>query len=161
MTTFTVWKYDDPDAAQRTARILQDAALEGLVTVVDHAVVSWPPGEDQPTVHHTHDAGRRSVGWGAFWGALVGTLFLAPVAGAAVGAAAGGAKQAVDAVGIDKEKIEKIRAEVTPGTSALFAVTEGADLDRLGERFHGMGGRLVETNLTPAERSALSQTFGV
>ncbi|WP_159794270.1 DUF1269 domain-containing protein [Puerhibacterium puerhi] len=161
MTTFTVWKYDEPEAAQRTARILQDAAADGLVTVVDHAVVSWPPGADAPTMHHSHDAGRRTVGWGAFWGALVGTLFLAPVAGAAVGAAAGGAKRAVDAVGIDEEQLERIRSEVTPGTSALFAVTEGADLDRLGERFHGVGGRLVETNLTPAERSTLAEVFDV
>jgi hypothetical protein len=39
-------------------------------------------------------------------------------------------------------------------------VTEDADLDRLGERFSGMGSTLVATNLTEAEREVLLETFG-
>ena len=39
-------------------------------------------------------------------------------------------------------------------------MTEGADLDRLGERFHGLHNRLVTTNLTEAERDVLLETFG-
>jgi hypothetical protein len=42
----------------------------------------------------------------------------------------------------------------------LFAVTEEADLDRLGERLSGMGSTLVATNLTDAERAVLLETFG-
>jgi uncharacterized membrane protein len=49
---------------------------------------------------------------------------------------------------------------VTPGTSALFAVTENGDLDRLGERFHGWGGTLISTNLTKEEREILMDSFG-
>ena len=62
-------------------------------------------------------------------------------------------------VGISKEQLEKIRAEVTEGTSALFAVTEEGNLDRLGERFIGVHSRLIDTNLTPAERETLLETF--
>jgi len=47
-----------------------------------------------------------------------------------------------------------------PGTSALFIVTDNADLDRLGERFHGRDSTLISTNLTEAERSTLLETFG-
>jgi uncharacterized membrane protein len=49
---------------------------------------------------------------------------------------------------------------VTPGTSALFLVTDNADLDRLGERFHGGNGKLISTNLTETEREILLETFG-
>jgi hypothetical protein len=56
--------------------------------------------------------------------------------------------------------LETIRTQVTEGTSALFVVTEEGDLDRLGERFHGMHSKLIATNLTEAERSVLHETFG-
>jgi uncharacterized membrane protein len=49
---------------------------------------------------------------------------------------------------------------VTEGTSALFVVTDQGDLDRLGERFHGMGIKLIDTNLTEGERQILLETFG-
>ena len=39
-------------------------------------------------------------------------------------------------------------------------MTDQGDLDRLGERFHGMHQKLIDTNLTDAERKALLETFG-
>ena len=80
--------------------------------------------------------------------------------GAAAGAAIGASTKAMEAVGIDKDQLDRIREGVTPGTSALFVVTEDGDLDRVGERFHGVHGTLVATNLTDAERSTLLETFG-
>ena len=58
-------------------------------------------------------------------------------------------------MGIGKEQIDRMRSEITEGTSALFAVTEEGNLDRLGERFRGVHSRLIDTNLTPAEREML------
>ena len=91
---------------------------------------------------------------------MLGTLFLVPVVGGLVGAAIGVISRATSGIGIPKEDLAKIRTELTPGTSALFAVTEEGDLDRLGERFHGMHSTLVRTNLTEAERDMLLETFG-
>ncbi|MCC2333393.1 DUF1269 domain-containing protein [Cellulomonas wangsupingiae] len=160
MTTFTVWKFDDPERAQDAARILADAEGEGLVHVVDRAVLSWPTGASRPTMHHARNDEWRGTAWGALWGLIVGGLFFLPVLGAAAGAAIGAIARAVAAVGITKEQLETVGREVTPGTSALFAVTEDADLDRLGERFHGLHSTLVSTNLTPAESAQLIETFG-
>jgi hypothetical protein len=53
----------------------------------------------------------------------------------------------------------KIRTEVVEGTSALFLVTEDADLDKLGERFR-FNTTLITTNLTDEERATLLETFG-
>ncbi|MGB0100814.1 MAG: DUF1269 domain-containing protein [Nocardioides sp.] len=160
MTTFTVWKFDDVDGASAAESALLSAASDGLVTIVDHAVVSWPSGADKPAVDHHHDSPRRGAAWGALWGILGGALFFVPVAGAVLGAGIGALAKATDGTGITKDDLARIRTEVTPGTSALFTVTEGADLDRLGERFHGRDARLISTNLTEAERSTLLETFG-
>jgi uncharacterized membrane protein len=161
MTTFTVWKFDDPDGAARAEEMLKGAAKDGLVKIVDHAVVSWPADAGKPEVHSgTDDDVVRKGGWGAFWGLIVGTLFFAPLLGAAAGAALGALSAATEKTGITKDQLERIRAEITPGTSALFAVTDSGDLDRLAERFHGMHSRLVDSNLTDVERKVLLDTFG-
>jgi uncharacterized membrane protein len=160
MTTFTVWKFDDPEGAKQAVTILKNAADDGVVTVVDHAVVSWPQGADRPDTHLGHEEKRRGTAWGGFLGVLIGMLFFIPVLGGVVGAAIGAAVKVTEGTGITKDELERIRAEVTPGTSALFAVTEEGDLDRLGERLHGMKWSLVSTNLTDAERSVLLETFG-
>ena len=42
MTAFTVWKFDTPGGAEHAASQLQHIAGEGLIKILDHAVVSWP-----------------------------------------------------------------------------------------------------------------------
>lgn len=160
MTTFTVWKFDDADGAARAEASLTAAADEGLVTIIDHAVISWAEGADKPELAHKHDSPKRGAAWGALWGILGGALFAIPVAGLALGAGIGALARATDGTGITKADLERIRTEVVPGTSALFLVTESADLDRLGERFRGRDSTLISTNLTEAERATLLETFG-
>ncbi|AEE44728.1 DUF1269 domain-containing protein [Cellulomonas fimi] len=160
MTTFTAWKFDTPDGARAAETALKAASSDGLVTILDHAVVEWRDGEPKPDLHHGHEDKWRGTGWGAFWGLLFGGLFFVPLLGAAAGAAVGAISKAVAAVGIDEAQLQTIREQVTPGTSLLCAVTTDGDLDRLGERFHGLHSTLVATNLTDAERSTLMETFG-
>ena len=40
MTTFTVWKFDDPEGAEKATHTLKQAQTEGLVRIIDHAVES-------------------------------------------------------------------------------------------------------------------------
>jgi len=160
VAAFTVWKFEDPDGAGRAASILEDAASDRVVKIVDHAVLSWPAGESRPTLKHGHEETKHTAGWGALWGLLAGTLFMVPLVGAAAGAAIGAISKATEGTGITKEQLETIRAQVTEGTSALFVVTEEGNLDQLGDRFHGMHWKLVDSNLTGAERRLLLETFG-
>jgi uncharacterized membrane protein len=161
MTTFSVWKFDDPGGAEHAERMLREAAADQLVKIDDHAVVSWPVGASHPTTKHGHEETWRGAGWGSIFGILIGTLFFVPVVGGLAGAALGAlAKRTADA-GITKEQLEKIRVEVTEGTSALFVVTEEGNLDRLGERMRGMNSSaLLATNLTEGERGMLLEAFG-
>ena len=160
MAAFTVWKFDDPEAAGRAESLLEDAASDGLVKIVDHAVLSWPAGASHPTLKHGRDEARHTTAWGALWGLLAGALFMVPLAGAAAGAAIGAISKATEGTGITKDQLQTIRTEVTEGTSALFVVTEEGNLDRLGDRFHGMNWKLVDSNLTEGERRLLLETFG-
>jgi uncharacterized membrane protein len=160
MTTFTVWKFEDAGGAQRAEATLKQAESEGLVEIVDHAVLSWEPDAEKPELHHKHDSKKRGAAWGALWGVMGGALFAIPVAGAAIGLGLGALAKASEGTGLSKEDLERIRDEVTPGTSALFLVTDNANLDRLGERFTAHDSRLLTTNLTEAERDTLLETFG-
>jgi uncharacterized membrane protein len=160
MTTLTVWKFTDPDGAQSAIQVLKDAERERLVRIVDHAVVTWPEGEERPRIDHGHDDPKRAAAWGAVWGVLAGALFTVPVVGAVAGATIGVLSKATQGTGLTKADLDRIRTEVTPGSSALFVVTEEADLDRLGERFRFGDKLLLHTNLTDAERATLLETFG-
>jgi uncharacterized membrane protein len=160
MTTFTVWKFDDPSGADEALTVLKDAQSDRLVKVIDHAVVRWPADAARPETDVTHDDQRRGTGWGAFLGGIIGMIFFVPVLGAAVGAGIGHAVKSHDGTAISREELERIREQVTPGTSALFVVTDQADFDRLGERLHGMHQQLLATNLTDAERQVMLETFG-
>ena len=117
--------------------------------------MSWPEGEKSPKASHGHDGTARGAAWGSLWGVLFGALFAVPVLGLAVGGAVGAFSKAHEKLGISKEQLEKIRAELTEGTSALFLVTDQGNLDRLAERFRGMNMTLLQTNLTEVERDEL------
>src|SRR4051812_19940224 len=160
MTTFTAWKFDTPEGADHATEVLKEAAREGLVTVVDHAVVSWPVGAAKPKTKHGHEDTWHGAGVGAFWGLLFGVLFMLPLAAAAAGAGLGAFTKAREGLGSTDEQLDQIRDEIGGGTAALFAVTDDGDPDRLGERFRGMHSKLLATNLTSAEREELLETFG-
>jgi len=159
MTTFPVWKFDDPQGAERAVRMLEDAQSNGLVKIDDHAIVSWPAGASQPNTKHGHEETWRGAGWGSVWGLVIGTLFFMPVVGGLAGAAIGALAKATEGAGISREHLESMRSEITEGTSALFLVTEQANLDPLGDRVR-MHSTLLASNLTKEERDVLLETFG-
>jgi uncharacterized membrane protein len=160
MTALTVWKFDSPEGAAHAESLLENAQRDHIVKVLDHAVVSWPPGAEHPTTKLGHEERWRGTGWGAFWGLLVGAIVTLPVLGVAAGAGLGALAKSMEGLGITEEQLRSIGTEVTEGTSVLFAVTEEADLDRLGERFRGVQMTLLQTNLTDAERSLLQESMG-
>ncbi|PFG20647.1 DUF1269 domain-containing protein [Serinibacter salmoneus] len=159
MATFTAWKYETAEGAAEARAILKRAAGEGLIKVEDQAVLSWPEGAPRPDVNHGHEDGWRDTGWGALIGGLVGTLFFVPFLGIAAGAAIGAVSSLADDYGVTKDEIEVLKNELAPGTSILLAVTSNGDLDRVGERFHGLKATLVATNLSGAEKRDVEQAI--
>jgi uncharacterized membrane protein len=159
-STLTVWKFDTPDGAEEAERILLDLQTENIITVDDAAVVSWAHGARKPKTRQLNTtAGAGALG-GSFWGLLFGLIFFVPLLGAAIGAVTGGLAGALTDVGIDDDFIKRLRDKVTPGTSALFVLTNGEVVDRVADAFAGKHMELIDTNLGHEEESKLRDVFG-
>ena len=71
-----------------------------------------------------------------------------PCSGLAIGAASGALAGSLSDVGIDDKFINRLREEVTPGTSALFIMTSDVVVDRVHEAFADSNPELIFTNLS-------------
>lgn len=159
MATLTVWKFDDPDGAERAAKVLTDAQAQELITVEDAAWVSWEHGKKKPKTHQSRSTTTAGAVFGSFWGLLFGLLFFVPLLGLAVGAGMGALTGSLADVGINDGFIRQVREKVVPGTSALFVLSHGAVVDRLAEKFTGANAELVQTNLSEDEEAKLRDVF--
>jgi len=159
MATLTVWKFPSAEGADEAIRTLERLQSEELIKVLDGAVVSWPADKKKPRTRQLHNmAGAGALG-GAFWGLLFGLIFFVPLFGLAIGAAAGALGGSLTDMGIDDDFIERVRGQVTPGSSALFALTSDAVLDRVRTAFAGHQAELLETNLSSEEEARLREVF--
>jgi|SRR5215472_4766320 len=159
MATLSAIEFPTPDGADRALTILQDLQKQRLITLHDAAVVTWPADKKQPKTRQANSlVGAGALG-GMFWGMLFGLLFFVPILGMAIGAGIGALTGALTDVGIDDKFIDQVRSKVKPGTSALFALTSDAVMDRVVEAFKGMQGELVSTNLSSEQEAQLKEMF--
>jgi uncharacterized membrane protein len=159
MGTLTVWKFSTPEGAEMAVSTLEALQKQELIRVHDAATVSWPADRKRPRTRQLASLTGAGAMSGAFWGLLFGLLFFVPLLGMAVGAAAGAIGGSLADVGIDDDFIASVRAKVTPGTSALFALTSDAVLDRVQEAFTGTQAELIQTNLSGDEEAQLREVF--
>jgi len=97
------------------------------------------------------------LGWTAV--GFITSLVLAaqPLTGAAVGALLGAASLgAAASVGIGDDFVREVEAMIKPGTSALFVLDDGGDMDVILHALRGLGGRVLKTNVD-TERAKLIQ----
>ncbi|WP_067817638.1 DUF1269 domain-containing protein [Nocardia inohanensis] len=158
--TLTVWKFPTATGAAEAIAALEELQREQLVTVHDGAVVSWPAEAKKPKTRQLRSLTGAGALGGAFWGLLFGLLFFVPLLGLAVGAGIGAMSGSMADVGIDDDFIERLKSEITPGTSALFVLTSGAVADRVAGRFPGQQAELIATNLSAEQEALLRDIFG-
>ena len=162
MATLTALKFDTAEGAQQLENLLLQLQQQGLIQVNDGAVVSWPVGAKKPkTKQLTSMAGAGALG-GAFWGFLFGLLFFVPLLGMAIGAGMGALAGAFADVGIDDKFINQVKAQVTPGTSALFLLTSNVVTDRVVAAIQeqGLKPELISSNLSSEQEAKLREAFG-
>jgi uncharacterized membrane protein len=81
-----------------------------------------------------------------------------PLTSAAVGALLGGmGTAATAAVGISDDFIREVQGLMKPGTSALFILDSGGDMDVILHAIRGLGGTILKTNVD-LERARLIQS---
>ena len=142
----------------RTLRQLQE---QHAIQIEDWAIVTWPLGARHPRTKQLNQMNGNKSLVGTFWGMLFGLLFSAPFFGVT-------ADNAIDALichftryGIDEAFINRVRNQITEGTSALFLLTGGAVLDRVVAAIKkGMQFELISTDLSKEQEDQLHETFG-
>jgi uncharacterized membrane protein len=154
-----VWKYDTAEGAQHAADVLRSLEQQDLLHIHDAAVVSWPIDKKRPKTHQLDSLTGSGALGGAFWGLLFGLLFFIPFIGLAVGAATGALAGSLVDVGIDDDFINSVKAEVVPGTSALFLMSSDAVLDKVRDAFGATHGKLIRTNLSDEAEARLRSVF--
>jgi uncharacterized membrane protein len=161
MATLSVLKFNNASGADQMLTTLQQLQKQQVIQVQDAAVVRWPAGAKKPkTEQLTNLAGAGALG-GAFWGLLFGLLFFIPFLGMAIGAGMGALMAHFADYGIDDKFINSLKANVTPGTSALFLLTSGAVVDRVAEAVKDAEFEVITTNLSLEQEAKLKEEFGV
>jgi len=159
MSTLTVVKFPSADGADEALATLEKLQGQELISLHDAAVVSWPADRKKPKTRELHSTKMAGALGGSFWGLLFGLLFFVPILGLAIGAAGGALMGSLRDVGISDSFINEVREKVTPGTSALFALTSDAVLDRVAEAFRGSDGEIIHTNLSQEQEARLHEAF--
>jgi uncharacterized membrane protein len=159
MSTLTVWKFDSPEGAEGVESTLMDLQKQELIKVLDAAVVSWSADQAKPKTRQLNNLVGAGALTGTFWGMLFGLIFLMPLLGAAIGAAAGALGGKLADVGIDDDFIEQVKSEVTPGTSALFLLSQDEVADRIRAALPGGHAQLVHSNLGAEQETKLREVF--
>lgn len=159
MTTLTVLKFSNPDGAGNMLEKIQSLQKAELIRIQDAAIVTWPEGKKSPKTKQLVNLAGMGAMQGAFWGMLFGLIFFVPFFGLAVGAAMGALSGKFADYGISDDFIEKTRAEVTEGTSALFLMTSDAVQDKVLEELKGYDFELIASNLTKEQEDQLRAAF--
>jgi uncharacterized membrane protein len=159
MATVTVLKFATPQGARDVLSRVQDLQKQHLIKLHDAAIVSWPAGKKCPKTQQLVDLVGIGAASGMFWGMLLGFIFATPLFGIAVGAAFGALGGAFRDYGIDDEFIQRVRTQVTEGTSALFLMTSEAVVDRVAEAVKDVKFDFIATNLSKDQEQKLRETF--
>jgi uncharacterized membrane protein len=159
MATLTMWKFDSPSGAEVASKTLRRLARQDVVALHDAATVSWESDETKPTTRQLGGAAAAKALGGSFWGLLFGLIFFLPLLGAAIGAATGAVAGSLTEVGIDDIFINKVRDQITPGTSALFVLSSDAVMDEIEAAFAARPAELIYTTLTIEQEEALRSVF--
>lgn len=146
MSSLTVWCFSTPLGADTGEVGLKRLEEQGALVVHDAVALIWMPGTPEPTIRHLrHDAVRAGV-TGAFWGSVIGMLALSPVAGAVVGSAAASAVAKLRR-GVGDDFVAQVGEQISPGTSALFVLSSGAQADLVGPAIAAMEATLLHAEL--------------
>jgi uncharacterized membrane protein len=159
MATLTAWVFPGVDDAERAVETLKGLQAQQLINIQDAAIVSWEPGKKKPKTRQLNNMTGIGAMGGAFWGMLFGLIFFVPLLGAAVGAAVGALTGSMTDVGINDDFINSVKQKVTPGTSALFALTSDAVQDRVFDALKDFKGELVASNLSAEQEAKLREVF--
>jgi len=151
--------YDDMDGANQVRdEIVRLGWDESRLILNDVAVVVRHPDGSFTLDRERFPSAANVLGASAV-GFIAGMVIGVPMVGAAIGAMVGGAGTAlsVASAGIHKDFVTEVQASMKPGTSALFVLDAGGDMEVILHAIRGLGGTVLKTNVD-VERARLIQS---
>ena len=160
MSTMLAIVFDDEFSAFEMRGELVKMQNQFLLDM-DDAVVVTRDVRGKTKLHQAASLTAAGAIGGSFWGMLVGLLFLNPLLGAAIGAGAGALAGKFREIGVDDRMIGDIRAELTPGSSALFVLVRNVTVDKVldGLKPFAGRGRVFQTSLSKDDERALREVL--
>ncbi len=154
--------YDDMERAEQVreeiTRLAWDSGQAGRYLILLDTVVVVRHPDGTFTLDRIPFPGAASILACTVAGFLAGLAVVAPLTGATVGALLGVAgTAAVAQVGIGEDFIREVEALMKPGTSALFVLDDGVDMEVILHKIRGLGGKVIRTNVD-LERAVLIQS---
>jgi uncharacterized membrane protein len=157
MSRIVVIGFDTEEDARAALKTLRGVEKEGGIKFEDTAVVSM---DAEGKVHVKNEASAATEVGAVVGGIMGGMLFVVvPVAGIALGAAAGAGIGAAMGTGIDGKFVDEIKAELTPGTSALFLQIQEANADMAIASLRKYHGRVIQTSLAEDTEESLRRAL--
>jgi uncharacterized membrane protein len=128
----TAWRFSGTEGADDAVLRLKRLGGQELIDVRDVAVIRWPQYAAGPQVQeHVTDEGSKASSF---------------------------AKK-LSKAGIDSSMIEAVKADMTPGTSALVLLSTDAVLGTVAKAFEGHAMELMRSDLSVQQEDRLRAAF--
>jgi uncharacterized membrane protein len=158
MSQLFVLSFETEEAATQALHSLRDLEHEGKVHFEDTAVVTRDADGTPHVKNELSAATEAGAGIGGMVGLMVaGVLF--PVVGIAVGAAIGAGIGAITHKGVDGKFVEEVKADLEPGKSALFLVTQQVDAGLLTAALRPYSGKVIQTTVDEEFEASLREAL--
>lgn len=129
---------------------------QGKIEVLD-AVIASRGVSKNVNIKQTQSAKGKFAKRGTGIGFLAGLLLGGPILGAAGGAAVGAISGSMKDVGIKDDFIEQISAGLGQNSSAIFLMTQNADMEAVEKYLKPFKARVLTTTLPPEEEARLQK----
>lgn len=152
MSNITALAFDGEQTAKGMLNDILKLEEQGKIEVLDAVVASRGVGKNV-NIEQTKSLKGKYAKRGTGIGFLAGLLLGGPILGAAGGAAVGAISGSMKDIGIEDDFIEKISAGLGANTSAIFLMTQNADMEAVEKYLKPFKARVLSTTL-PAEGEA-------
>ena len=148
MSNLFVIGFDEPHKGEELSLKLQELQSK-YVLDVQEMVVAVRDEKGKVKLHYKGSPLTANMVFPGFCGSLTALIIMNATTGAAAGALA--------AVGVTPHFMKELAATLTPGGSALFAVTgvPSPDRESILKELSGIGGKILTTSLSHSDEAKL------
>ena len=159
MATLSILRFSTAGGAAAALDEVRVLSAAGRLAARDLAMMSWKPGQRVPETRCVGMPLPNAPMGPSFWNLLFGHLFFLPAAAAAAGATLQSARWSLAGLGIRDDFLQTARKRLTPGTSALFVLTDDVNVDPVITLLGDLPFTVTSTNLSTRQLESLQMAF--